>query len=86
MQSGPPRVGGRGGASCPGPPTWEGPLKKRDLIKSLDFAQKRSQNAGNAISETLNSKMFSGEWPRNPLKMQSLDFNALDLNVRPLFQ
>ena len=36
--------------------------KKSDL-SSLDFAQKCSQNAGNAISETLNSKMF---WQRIP--------------------
>ena len=58
--------GGGGGASCPGPPTWEGPLKKRDLIRLLDFAQKRSQNAGNAISKTLNSKFFRGNGPGAP--------------------
>ena len=35
------------------------------------------------MPETLNSKMFRGNGP-GALKMQSLDFNALDLNVRPL--
>ena len=51
---------------APGPQLERGPLKKRDLIRSLDFAQKRSQNAGNAISETLNSKMFRGNGPGAP--------------------
>ena len=36
--------------------------KKSDLL-SLDFTHKRSQNAGNTISETLNSNIF---WWRIP--------------------
>ena len=45
--------------------------KKKIDLWSLDFTQKCSQNAGNAISETLNSNIF---WRRiaTPLHMSSL--------------
>ena len=38
-------------------------LQKKSDFWSLDFTQKCSQNAGNAISETLNSKNFLVENP-----------------------
>ena len=36
-------------------------------VWSLDFTQKCSQNAGNAISETLNSNIFWQRIPPDPL-------------------
>ena len=38
-------------------------LQRKSDLWSLDFTQKCSQNAGNAISETLNSNIF---WQRIP--------------------
>ena len=41
-------------------------------FKSFRFRLRYSQNAGNAISETQNSKSFLGGMPPDPQKMLSL--------------
>ena len=58
------RERGAGGGKLLRALNLRGPPKKRDL-RSLDFAQKCPQNAGNAISETLYSKIVGG-MPQDP--------------------